>query len=114
MYRVILYETSRKDCPSEEFIRSLPIRVRAKINRWISLLEQHGPNLPRPYADIIRGEVRELRVSFGSSEYRFLYAFFGKVILITHGFIKKSDEVPESEILRAEHIIEDFRRRNGL
>lgn len=114
MYKVILYETVRKDCPALEFIRSQPTRVRAKINRWISLLKQHGPNLPRPYADILRGEVRELRISFGSNEYRFLYAFFGKVILITHGFIKKTNEVPESEILRAEHIIEDFKRRNGL
>lgn len=71
-----------------------------------------GPNLPRPYADIVRGKIRELRVSFGSNEYRFLYFFFGKRIIITHGFLKKTDRVPEGEIERAERIMQDFLERN--
>lgn len=36
----------------------------------------------------------------------------GKRIIITHGFLKKTDRVPEGEIERAERIIQDFLERN--
>jgi len=51
-------------------------------------------------------------VGFGSNEYRFLYFFFGKRIIITHGFLKKADRIPKGEIERAERIMQDFLERN--
>lgn len=114
MYKIIFYESNRGECYTEEFLGSLSIRVQGKINKWFQRLREYGPALPRPFSDKVRGKIRELRVSFGSNEYRFLYTFFGKVILVTHGFIKKTDKIPKTEILQAKHIIEDFKRRNRL
>ena len=74
-------------------------------------LEQEGPNLPRPFADIIKGKIRELRVRFGSNNYRFLYFFFNKKIIITHGFLKKTSKIFPGEIEKAERIREDFLKR---
>jgi len=54
-----------------EFLNGVNVKIRAKIVKWIEKLENEGPNLPRPYADIIRGKIRELRVNFGSNDYRF-------------------------------------------
>ncbi|TKJ48049.1 hypothetical protein CEE34_00365 [Candidatus Aerophobetes bacterium Ae_b3a] len=51
--------------------------------------------------------MRELRISFSSNRYRFLYFFFGEKI-ITHGFPKKSNIIPVGEIERAERIMRDF------
>jgi phage-related protein len=111
IYRVLFYENRRGDCPAEELLSSLYVKVRAKAAKWIGKLEEFGPDLPRPYADSVRGKVRELRIIFASHQYRFLYFFFHRYIVITHGFIKKTDEIPENEIVRAEKAMVDFEDR---
>ena len=108
MYEVEFYENERGACYVVEFLNELPKKIRAKVAKWIAKLEEEGPDLPRPYADLVRGKIRELRVGSGSSEYRFLYFFFGKRIIITHGFLKKTDKIPSGEIERAERIMRDF------
>jgi hypothetical protein len=52
-YEVEFYTDADGHCPMDEFLdRQLP-KHRAKIARWIGQLEIHGPNLPRPYADML-------------------------------------------------------------
>lgn len=108
MYEVEFYKDSKERCPTIEFLYELETKVTAKVAKWMDKLKEEGPNLPRPYADIVKGKIRELRVGFGSNEYRFLYFFSGKKIIITHGFLKKTDKVPEGEIERAERYMKDF------
>jgi len=110
MYEVEFYRDRRGRCPVIDFLGKLQIRERAKVAKWIEMLETQGPDLPRPYADIIKGKIRELRIGFGTNEYRFLYFFRGKKIIITHGFIKKTDKVPVEDIEMADRIMEDFMR----
>lgn len=86
MYVVEFYKDRKGRCFTPRFLDGLQTKVRAKVAKWIDKLEQEGPNLPRPYADKVRGKIRELRIVFGSNYYRFLYFFFGKRIIITHGF----------------------------
>ena len=116
MYEVIFYTTQRGDCPVDEFLDELQTKVRAKVLKWIEQLEREGPNLPRPYADVVQGKIRELRVGFASNHYRFLYFFHGKKIVITHGFMKKTTKVPLPEIERAQKSMDDFleRHKGGL
>jgi phage-related protein len=110
-YEVIFYETPSGQVPVDDFLDSLQNKVRAKVEKWFAKLEEHGPNLPRPYADIVVGKIRELRIVFGSNQYRILYFFFGKIIVLTHGFPKKSDKVPPLEIKRAENYMVEFLNR---
>ena len=110
-YQVLFYEAVGGRCPAEDLLDELPVKVRAKVSKWIEKLGEYGPDLPRPYADIVRSKIRELRVVFASTQYRFLYFFHGRYIIITHGFIKKSDKVPENEIDRANRLMTDFEVR---
>ncbi|MFH1776438.1 MAG: type II toxin-antitoxin system RelE/ParE family toxin [Candidatus Omnitrophota bacterium] len=112
MYSVEFYRDIKGRCFTIEFLDSLQIKVKAKVAKWIDKLEKEGPDLPRPYADIVRGKIREHRVSFSSNEYRFLYFFFGKRIIITHGFLKKTDKIAEGEIERAERIMLYFLQKS--
>ncbi len=112
MYEVRFYKDRKEGCFTTEFLDELQTKIRAKILKWMEKLGQEEPNLPRPYADIVRGKIRELRVSFGSNKYRFLYFFFGERIIITHGFLKKTDRIPEGEIGRADRIMQDFLQKN--
>ena len=108
MYEVEFYKDRKERCPTREFLNELQTKIRAKVAKWIDKLEKEGPNLPRPYTDMVRGKIRELRVSFGSNEYRFLYFFFAKKAVITHGFLKKTDKIPLGELERAERYMKDF------
>jgi phage-related protein len=108
MYEASYYEDRRGDSPTEEFLDTLPPKVYVKAMKWIEKLEVHGPQLPRPYADVVRGKIRELCVNFGEFDCRLLYFFFGKKIIITHGFLKKTTAIPVSEVERAERYMQDF------
>lgn len=57
--------------------------------------------MARPYADLLEGPIRELRVSHGRKEVRVLFFIQGRDIVLTNGFLKKTDRIPRSEIERA-------------
>ena len=107
-YEVIFYTIPSGECPLDEFLDNLPVKVRAKLEKWLELLEEEGPGLPRPYADVLRDKIRELRVKYGHAQYRVLYFFLAKKIVLTHGFMKKTDKVPEAEINLAVKYMKDF------
>lgn len=111
-YNVIYYETKEGQCPVKEFIDSRKTSNQAKILSIIAELEDKGPNLRRPYADILRDGIHELRTKLSGDEGRTLFFFCYKTyIILTHSFIKNQNEVPDAEIERAKSIREDFLSR---
>lgn len=112
MYKVIFYKTSRGGEPIFRYLKTLDIKVRTKFYKLLTLLENLGPSLKRPYADLLKNKIYELRIKHGSNQYRTLYFFFERnYIVITHGFTKKTDQVPEVEIKRAEAYRQDFEKQ---
>lgn len=111
-WTVIYYETAGEKCPVMEFIDSTSLRNQAKILSLISHLEEKGPNIPRPYADFLEDGIHELRIKLSGNQIRVLYFFcYRNFIVLTHAFIKKTDEVPKSEIKKAKKFREDFLQR---
>ena len=112
MYTVHFYEDSRGHISVKEFLRELNKESRVKIARYIDLLEQHGPDLLRPYADHVRGKIKELRVRVSDGNVRVFYFFFiEKRVILLHAFKKKTQELPEREIEQAERNMEVFLKR---
>ena len=107
-YEVLFYRRPSGRCPVDEFLDELSPKARAKLMKWMEYLEEMGPNLPRPYADVITGKIRELRMVFASQQYRCLYFFDGRAIVMTHGFIKKTGDIPPNEIIRAEAMMKEY------
>ena len=96
----------------EDFLKESGPKVRSKFAKFLNVLSFEGPNMKRPYADMLSHGIRELRIAFGSNQYRGLYFFFHKdFIIVTHGFLKKTDEVPFGEIERALRYQKDFEAR---
>ena len=82
--------------------------------RGITLLENNGPELRRPHSAKLDDKIFELRVQEGSNIFRVLYFFFvGKRIVMTHGFVKKTQKTPSSEIERAKSYMNDFFRQEA-
>ena len=100
----ILYFTEKEDQPSEIeiFINSKDERNQAKIFAWLDKLAELGPNLPRPYADLLIEGIHELRIKLSGSQIRILYFFCYKdYIILTNQFVKNTDKVPKAEINKA-------------
>ena len=114
MYEVIFYQTSRGDYPVSDFIEALDKKSRAKVYQYLNILEKEGPNLLRPYADHVRGKIRELRVRFSSINVRIFYFFFlqDKIVLL-HAFKKKTRKIPYKEIGQAERNMTDWTERES-
>lgn len=108
-WRVLHYETAGGRCPVREFLDGLGLKERARVLARIDLLGEKGPNLHRPYADLLRDGIHEVRVRISSLRYRVLYFFCnGTDIVLTHGIKKKTARVPEKEIDKAVRFKEDW------
>lgn len=112
MYNIVFYTAERGDSPLDDFLDGLDKKSRAKVAAYLSILEEQGPNLKRPYADIVRGKIRELRIHYSSNQFRILY-FFQMVdqIVLVHALAKKTQSLKKQDIDLAEKRMEDWIRR---
>ena len=113
MYNLVFYTTERGDSPVDDFLDGLDNKARAKVAAHLSLLEEKGPHLKRPYADIVRGKIRELRIRQSSNQYRILYFFqLREHIILMHAFSKKTQQLKERDIELAERRMQDWIKRH--
>lgn len=65
-----------------------------------------------PYSEHLVDEIFEIRAKVGSDIARVLYFFvIGKKIVLTNGFIKKTQKTPKNEIELAKKYRNDFLNR---
>jgi len=115
-YDVEFYQKENGDIPVQEFLESLPPKLRAKTFREIELLKNHGPDLREPHTKPVKGKgnkgIYELRVKFSTNISRlFYFSYYGNTFVLLHGFVKKSNKTPRREIERAKKYKEDYERR---
>ena len=111
-YTCIFYETQDGKSPVEEFIESLDTETHDKFILKQQLLEDLGPQLRYPHTDHLGEGIFELRFKGKEGQIRVLFFFFyGKRIILTHGFIKKAQKTPRKEIGIAKVRRKDFLAR---
>lgn len=95
-----------------EFLKSLPTKDMAKVMRDIDLLAKFAPDLHEPYTKHIDGQIWELRSKFSSNVYRILYYVRkGNKLVLLHGYTKKTQKTPPSEIELAKNRLNDYEKR---
>jgi len=103
MERVIkFYRTQSGKCPVKEFLDELDDRSLAKVIAVFKVIETQSM-VPAQYFKKLSGhDLWECRVGIGGMAYRFL-GFWNKgaMIVLTHGFAKKTQKTPEAEIRKA-------------
>ncbi len=99
----------------EEFYDTLTEKVQNKILwtfRVIEILEQ----IPEVYLKHIKNSsgLYEIRVQVGNNIYR-IFCFFDidNIVVIGHGFQKKSQKTPQQQIERAEKIKREYYENKG-
>ncbi len=76
------------------------------------MLQEHGINLHRPFADTLEDGIHELRMKITGNQVRVLYFFcFKDIIVLTHDFVKTTAKVPVREIALAKKYRQDFLKR---
>jgi phage-related protein len=109
---VSFYRTVDGKCPVQEFLDSLPAKAAQKIV-WVLRLLEDMDRVPASYFKKLVGteDIWECRIQFGSNAYRIFCFFLDNSVVLTHGFVKKSQKTPAREIERAEVYRRDFFKR---
>lgn len=111
-FEVNFFKKENGSCPVEEFLSSLDIKMRAKLLMVIALLENNGPQLREPYSKCLDDSIFEIRAKQGNNITRVLYFFYvGKQIILTNGFVKKTQKTPTSEIETAKRYRAEYLSR---
>ena len=111
-YAIVYYQRPNGACPVQTYMESLPVKLEAKTAYMIDLLEKNGIMMREPDSKHLEDGIFELRTHFGSDSGRVLYFFFtGKRIVLTHGFLKKTNKTPRKEIKKAKSFRSDYMRR---
>ena len=91
----------------EIFIKELEKSTIAKVLRTMDLLERFGQQLGLPHSKKISSGLFELRVR-GQQEVRLLYTFHKNSAVILHGFVKKSQKIPQKELAVAQQKLQEI------
>lgn len=67
----------------------------------LASLESFGHELRRPLGDHLSQGIYELRARSGTRQYRLLYFFHGRdVVILAHAILKQTSAIPPSELAR--------------
>jgi phage-related protein len=96
---VVIYCDEKGQAPFLEWFDRLSEKVQDKCTVRIERLEECGNELKRPEADYLSDGIYELRFKHLSVNYRVLYFFHGKqMVVLSHAIMKQRSDVPEREI----------------
>jgi phage-related protein len=109
---LLLYQEADGTCPVDDWLQELKesdvkayVDCRAKIER----LAQEGHELRRPTADLLQDGIHELRAKRGHVNYRILYFFHGRNVVVLAHCLMKEREIPAADLERALHRKKAFR-----
>ena len=101
---VVLYREDEETVPVRDWLLDLGARqprVLAKCLVAVERLAEMGHELRRPEADLLRDGIHELRIRFGSVNYRLLYFFHERTVAVLAHALTKEAAVPGRDIDRA-------------
>ena len=108
-FEVNFYYKADGSCPVRDFLDTLDNKMLAKLLGTISLLETNGTQLREPYSKSLGDGIFELRAKQSSNITRILYFFVvGHQIILTNGFVKKTQKTPPEEIALAQKYRADY------
>ena len=115
MRKVEFYRTDIGKCPIEEFLDSLSSKQAQKI-AWVLQLIEELEIIPQTYLKkLVNSDgIWEVRIQVGGNIFRLLGFFVGdNLVVLNHGFQKKTQKTPLKEIKIAETRKNDYLRRKS-
>ena len=114
MFVIEFYTLPSGEKPVERFLDGLDEKMRTKAVASLTILEEYGKTLREPYSKMIGKGLFELRIKFAGDIARIFYFFYvGNKIILTNGFIKKTQKTPPNEITLAMKYKAEYEGRNN-
>lgn len=113
MRTLYFYRLPSGDSPVEEFLDSLNSKQAQKVVWVLKLIEEIDP-VPQQYLKklVSTDDIWEIRIKSGNEQFRLLCFFDkGQLVILTNGFIKRTQKVPRQEIILAEQRKKDYLHR---
>lgn len=110
---VTFYRAKSGNAPVEEFLDSLAAKQAQKVS-WVLKLIEDLERIPTKYFKklVNTDDIWEVRVDFGGDTFRLLGFFDGHyLVVLAHGFQKKTQKTPRQAIDTAEKRKKDYFRR---
>jgi len=115
MRKVDFYINRSGHSPVEDFLDSLSGKQAQKITWVLEIVEEYNI-VPKQYLKKLANtdDIWEIRVILASNIFRLLGFFDGNdIVILTNGFVKKSQKTPQKEIKLAEKRKKDYLERKG-
>lgn len=97
----------------ENFMESLSEKEQDKVQYGLLLLKTQD-RLSTKFVKFIKDDIYELRTKYNGNIYRVFFIFDeGYIVVLFHGFQKKSQETPEKEIRKAIKIKQEYYADKG-
>jgi phage-related protein len=113
MREIIFYLTDSGNCPVKEFLDSLTGKQAQKV-AWVLKVVEELEMIPTQYMKKLVGtdDIWEIRVQYANDIIRIL-SFFngGNLVVLNHGFFKKTQKTPKQDIIISEKRKKDYLRR---
>lgn len=101
-FTIEFYKDINGNLPVEHFILSLDTKMKAKLLGILKILQKKGNQLREAYTKYLGDGIFEIRIKVGTDISRVLYFFYyGRIIILINGFIKKTRKTPVKEIALA-------------
>ena len=113
MRKIIFYRTASGQNPIEDFLDQLPAKSAQKVT-WVLKLVEELDQVPSKYFKklVNTQDLWEVRASAGSNIFRLIGFFDGpSIVIVAHGFQKKTQKTPKRAIKIAEERKKDYFRR---
>lgn len=108
-FEIVFYKRANGECPVSDFLDSLNPVMRFKMLHALSLLEQYGNHPRGDFTKALGDGLYECRAQNRTDITRTLF-FYGKnrQIVLTHGFVKKTQRMGNSEPALAQKYKDDY------
>lgn len=113
MKEIEFYRTESDQCPVEEYLDTLTPEQAQKVTWTLNLIEELD-RVPKKYFKKMEGtkDIWEVRVQLGNNIFRLLgFCPRGNLLVLTHGFTKKTERISKTEIETAESRKKDYLSR---
>jgi phage-related protein len=98
-WEIHYYENAGGRAPVRDFIDAMPLHAKARTIHTLDLIEGYGLSLGEPHIKRLDEGLWEIRVRALEGYYRLMFTVVGRrVIVLLHGFQKKSHATPQREL----------------
>jgi len=104
----VFYQNRSGKEPVRDWLKSLPKDARKAIGEDIAYVQFKWP-IGKPRVDHLRGAVWEVHTSLTNRIARTLFAVESGVMVLLHGFIRKTQAAPQAEIELAEKRFKEWK-----